>query len=499
MPVNSSGPKLKKQKKNLPTTAKHNKAITLIFVIAEFFLLTALYTDGYSVILRVLVAVVSLIITGMVLTRVNGLSGDYGIYIYGGGFGINTIEKLASRCKTLWVFFSEWGLVMSFGLLSYLLFPKRVSKKALLLGELSIIFLILFILPYFLLSFQFINIPNLASSSINSSTQLSSSLQLSFIGYVLLAAAMVGGFSFFIIAELLFGAWEMISAAFSVISSIVASVPNYTPLSTAIPGIAPVIPGITIPLFAGILSLALILIVHEFSHGVLSRIYKIKIKKVGLALFGVLPIGAFVEPDEKKLKTVEKYKQNNIFIAGISANFLLTFIFFIIAIIFLTYITPTLSTSYLYISGVSPGTPAYNVITPGSIIQQWNGVTVNNISALESAASVDTAFSKVTVTTNNSTYTLIANETGKIGVFIGSATSYKTGIYNSFLLFLYQFVILSLVLNFLVAVINLLPLPMFDGWRIYKNLIKNEKVLKLLTILLVVIFILLLLPWFFIL
>ena len=65
-------------------------------------------------------------------------------------------------------------------------------------------------------------------------------------------------------------------------------------VSIVLPGVE--MPGSTIyvPLGYGLISLATVLIVHEFSHGILSRVEKINIKSVGLLLFTILP-GAFVE------------------------------------------------------------------------------------------------------------------------------------------------------------------------------------------------------------
>ena len=56
-------------------------------------------------------------------------------------------------------------------------------------------------------------------------------------------------------------------------------------------GVAPIIPGVDIPLFAGIISIAILLIIHEFSHGILAKKAKVKLKEIGLLVFGFIPIG----------------------------------------------------------------------------------------------------------------------------------------------------------------------------------------------------------------
>jgi membrane-associated protease RseP (regulator of RpoE activity) len=62
------------------------------------------------------------------------------------------------------------------------------------------------------------------------------------------------------------------------------------------------IPGVNqfIPLTWGLIGLIVTLVVHELSHGILSRVADIKVKSLGL-LIALVPIGAFAEPDESQL------------------------------------------------------------------------------------------------------------------------------------------------------------------------------------------------------
>lgn len=485
-------------KKKPHYSKKIRVVLTLSIFLLSYLFLYFLFVVNYSIIIRVVLAFLTLIISGIAITRLNAFDGDHGLYLLSGTKGINFIERLSNWKKGFWIFLSEWGLVLSFGILSYFIFKNKISKKALLIGLLSIFILISVVLPYFLLSFQFISLPNLPSLNIIPSESLIGSYTLSSTGILLLIVTFIGGFSLFLFSELIIASGSTIINIFTVASSIAASAPNYAPLSTSIPALAPIIPGIDIPLLAGILSLAVILIVHEFSHGVLSKIYKISIKRVGLVLLGVIPMGAFVEPDENKVLSSEDYKQTNIFIAGVSANFLLTFIFFIFTVIFLIFVVPNIYTNNLYISGVVPNSSAYNVIPVGSSITSWNNISITNYSTLISIASKDKPNSLVTVGTNNATYKLHTNSTGKIGVLINQNYIQQKGILVSILAFLYQFIILSLTLNFLIATVNLLPLPSFDGWRVYKVLLKDDKKLKYLSIITIIIFVLLALPWLFI-
>ena len=81
-----------------------------------------------------------------------------------------------------------------------------------------------------------------------------------------------------------------------------------------LPGLNPII-----PLWYGIFALAIAIIIHEFSHGILARRAKIKLKSLGVLLC-IVPIGAFVEPDEKDMEKVNRRDRSRIFAVGLTTN-----------------------------------------------------------------------------------------------------------------------------------------------------------------------------------
>jgi len=87
-----------------------------------------------------------------------------------------------------------------------------------------------------------------------------------------------------------------------------------------LPGLNPVI-----PLWYGILALAIAMVVHEFSHGILSRVADVKVKALGLLLF-VFPVGAFVEPDEEGMKSMKKWERMRLYAAGPGSNMVVAII-----------------------------------------------------------------------------------------------------------------------------------------------------------------------------
>ena len=81
------------------------------------------------------------------------------------------------------------------------------------------------------------------------------------------------------------------------------------------PAVGLVIPGVDVPgspIFVpfvyGIVGLATVLVVHEFSHGILARVENVSIKSIGLLLFAIIP-GAFVEPDDEEIETISRAGQ----------------------------------------------------------------------------------------------------------------------------------------------------------------------------------------------
>ncbi|MBU3924065.1 MAG: site-2 protease family protein [Nanoarchaeota archaeon] len=77
-----------------------------------------------------------------------------------------------------------------------------------------------------------------------------------------------------------------------------------------------------------LVALAVVAIVHEFSHGIFMRLFKVKIKSTGLVFLGPV-LGAFVEQDDKSFEKKKKVEQMTVLGAGVFANLLFAFIFYL--------------------------------------------------------------------------------------------------------------------------------------------------------------------------
>ncbi len=94
-----------------------------------------------------------------------------------------------------------------------------------------------------------------------------------------------------------------------------------------------VIPGVNefLPLSVApeiIIGLLIGLVVHEGGHGLFCRVEDIEIKSMGVALFALLPIGAFVEPDEESARAARRGPRTRMYAAGVMNNLIVTVIVF---------------------------------------------------------------------------------------------------------------------------------------------------------------------------
>ncbi len=148
-----------------------------------------------------------------------------------------------------------------------------------------------------------------------------------------------------------------------------------------LPGLNPLI-----PLWYGIIGLVVAMVVHEFSHGILSALAKVKILSLGILLF-IIPMGAFVEPDEEEMKKIEKKKRVRMYSAGPASNIIVAGIF---SLLFSVVLMSSVSIAHegvgitsapepLEIGGIEFDTPAMNAsLEEGMIIYMFDGIQITN-------------------------------------------------------------------------------------------------------------------------
>ena len=122
-------------------------------------------------------------------------------------------------------------------------------------------------------------------------------------------------------------------------------------------------------------SLILAMVIHEFGHGILSRVEGMKVKSTGILAL-VIPVGAFVEPDEEDVKKAKLGSKMRMFAAGITNNLIFGFICLVILACLLGMIVPG---DHVCIVSVVDGSPAFDAGLPeGFVIYDINGLSVSN-------------------------------------------------------------------------------------------------------------------------
>ncbi len=151
----------------------------------------------------------------------------------------------------------------------------------------------------------------------------------------------------------------------------------------ALPGpeVALVLPGINpiLPLeYLGYILFGLVvaIVVHEFSHGILTHAHNFKVKSLGI-LYLIVPIGAFVEPDEEKVKKATIKPRMRIYAAGPTANFVMVVITILLFAGCMAAVQPAAEgVSVLYVGDDTPAQE--NLLAPGMIITEVNGTQIQN-------------------------------------------------------------------------------------------------------------------------
>ncbi|MBW2994693.1 site-2 protease family protein, partial [Candidatus Woesearchaeota archaeon] len=171
-----------------------------------------------------------------------------------------------------------------------------------------------------------------------------------------------------------------------------------------------------VPFMYWIIAIAVIVVVHEFAHGLIARLHKIKVKSSGLAFLGVIiPIipAAFVEPDEKQLRKASRFKQLSVYAAGPFANIVLGFL---CLGVFLLILSPAATSIYNF-EGVKvhdfmgENTPAeISGMAAGDLITEINAMEITRTSEFTSAIESTKPGDIIEIKTTENTHSVALTE-----------------------------------------------------------------------------------------
>lgn len=255
------------------------------------------------------------------------------------------------------------------------------------------------------------------------------------------------------------------------------------------------IPGVTLTSSASItyflLSIPIVLVVHEGAHGIVAALEKIKIKTGGFAIF-IAMFAGFVEPDEEEFNKAKKISKLRVIGAGATANVIFAFalgaILLTNPLFALIMPEPLLSAFYelpqgVLVLSIIEGSGAEEAgMLANDIITSINGNQILSPIDFPSLTPGETA--EVSVLRDGEALDFSVNitpapedpERGLIGIMRDNSLAYKP-VYNfiewndpsvsMFLLWLWM-------ISFFIGIINMLPLPILDGGKFIHTIIDQR-------------------------
>ena len=255
------------------------------------------------------------------------------------------------------------------------------------------------------------------------------------------------------------------------------------------------IPGVTLTSSASItyflLSIPIVLVVHEGAHGIVAALEKIKIKTGGFAIF-IAMFAGFVEPDEEEFNKAKKISKLRVIGAGATANVIFAFVLGAILLtnplFALIMPEPLLSAFYelpqgvLVLSIIEDSGAERAGMLANDIITSINGIPILSPLDFPSLSPGDTADVSVLRDGQKLDYSIdiMASpedpERGLIGIMRDNSLAYKP-VFNviewndpgvsMFLLWLWM-------ISFFIGIINMLPLPILDGGKFVHTIIDQR-------------------------
>jgi membrane-associated protease RseP (regulator of RpoE activity) len=273
-------------------------------------------------------------------------------------------------------------------------------------------------------------------------------------------------------------------------------------LSFVFPSVKPEVevgPGyLLLPFWFWLAIVVSVVVPHELLHGIMSRAEKIRIKSAGLLLLLVLP-GAFVEPDEKQLKKSKLISKLRVFVSGSLANFLVYFIVFNLTS---NFIWPYFVPGPIILKEVNASSPAAQAgLKPNMVISEINGKPVKlsydeflagSKYLLEETKNLKPG-DEISVIANGTEFRvkLAPNPENESLPYLGIVYSPITRYEDFSLGFFFQLLTWVWVINYAVAIFNIMPLYPLDGGMVVlavaekiskKNAVKITYVITFITL-----------------
>ena len=281
-----------------------------------------------------------------------------------------------------------------------------------------------------------------------------------------------------------------------------SNITNFFVQPTEFAELTVLIPGVTLTSGSAImyflLSIPIVLVVHEGAHGIVGVMEKIGIKTGGFAIF-IAMFAGFVEPDEEQFSKAKKISRLRLIGAGPTSNVIFAFalgaILFTNPMFAMVVPEPFLSSFYeeaedgvLVLSLIDGGGAQQAGIQENDVIIKINDVNIASAIDLQKNPLEPGEMVDVTILRDGSEVvfpvTIMASpddpERGLIGImrndqppkpiynFIDWGLDTPMGFqFSMFLLWLWM-------ISFFIGIINMLPLPILDGGKFIHTIIEGK-------------------------
>lgn len=255
------------------------------------------------------------------------------------------------------------------------------------------------------------------------------------------------------------------------------------------------IPGVTMTSASSIMyflmSIPIVLVMHEGAHGIVAALERIKIKTGGFAVFIALFAG-FVEPDEDEFKKARRVSKLRVIGAGATSNviFALALGAILLTNPFFALVVPEPLLSLFYelpegvlVLSVIEGSGAESVgMLAGDIITNIDGVDITTPLDFPSLTPGQTADVEILRDGQYIPFEVPITpspddpERGLVGIMRDNSLAYKPVMdfiewndpaVSMFLLWLWM-------ISFFIGIINMLPLPILDGGKFIHSIIEDR-------------------------
>lgn len=278
---------------------------------------------------------------------------------------------------------------------------------------------------------------------------------------------------------------------------LISNVSKYFVAPTEFSQLTVLIPGVTLTSSSSILyfllSIPIVLVIHEGAHGIVATLEKIKIKTGGFAIF-IAMFAGFVEPDEEEFNKAKKISKLRVIGAGATSNVIFALALGVILLTnpFFAMVVPEPLLSIFY--DLPDGVLVLSIIEnsgaeragllANDIITSINGIQILSPLDFQKTELIPGEIAKVSILRDGQTLQFPVEvipspedpERGLIGIIRDNSFAYKPilnfiewkdpGI-SMFLLWLWM-------ISFFIGIINMLPLPILDGGKFIHTIIDKK-------------------------